>query len=60
MMLTNSDGIKYTIRSDSWNYGFEDGMLGHNEDCEYIKDLDSKEDIEDYLDGYLCAINMQD
>jgi len=59
MMLTNSNGIKYTIKSDSWNHGFEDGMLGCDQDQDYIEEMEYKQDIEDYLDGYLCAIDMQ-
>ena len=46
------------IRSDAWNHGFEDAMMGYKDD-DYIKEMEYKQDVEDYLDGYLCAIDMQ-
>lgn len=49
-----------TERSDAWNHGFEDAMLGFDQDQDYIKEMACKSDIEDYLDGYLCAVDMQD
>ena len=44
------NGIEYTIRSDAWNNGFEDAMMGYKDD-DYIKEMEYKQDVEDYLDG---------
>ena len=53
------NGIFYTIRSDFWNNGYEDGMMGYKDD-DYLQEMECKQDIQDYLDGYLCAINSQE
>mgnify|MGYP001268505194 CR=1 FL=1 len=40
------------VRSDIWNQGFEDGILGLDQDDDYVIELHYKEDIEDYIDGF--------
>ena len=54
------NGIFYTVKSDFWNNGYEDAMMGYDKDEDYLQELECKQDIQDYLDGYLCAIDSQD
>ena len=58
-MLTKNS-IQYTERSDSWNNGYTDGIMGYGQDDDYVKEMEYKQDIEEYLDGFLIGLDAYD
>ena len=59
MMLTKN-GIQYTERSDAWNNGYADGIMGYGKDDDYVQEMEYKQDIEEYLEGFLIGLDAYD
>ena len=58
-MLTKNN-IQYIERSDSWNNGYVDGIMGNGKDDDYVQEMEYKQDIEEYLDGFLMGLDAYD
>ena len=48
------------VMSDSWNNGYVDGLMGYGEDKDYVQEMEYKQDIEEYLDGFLMGLDAYD
>ena len=59
MMLTKNS-IQYTERSYEWNNGFTDGIMGNGSDDEYVQEMNNKQDVEEYLAGFLVGLDAYD
>ena len=55
-----NNSIQYTERSDSWNNGFVDGVMGYGQDDDYVQEMEYKQDIEEYLDGFIMGLDAYD
>ena len=56
----NKNGIEYTERSDAWNNGYTDGIMGYGQDYDYVQEIEYTQDIEEYLDGFLMGLDAYD
>jgi len=57
-MIKNN--IQYTVKSDAWNNGYVDGIMGYGEDQDYVQEMGYKQDIEEYLAGFLIGLDAYD
>ena len=59
-MLNKNNRIQCTVKSDSWNNGYVDGIMGYGQDDDYVKEMEYKQDIVEYLDGVLIGLDAYD
>ena len=56
----NKNGIQYTERSHSWNNGFVDAVMGFGQDKDYIQEMEDRQDVKDYTDGFVMGLDAYD
>ena len=57
-MMNNN--IQYTERSHSWNNGFVDGVMGFGENRDYVQEMEYRQDVKDYADGFVMGLDAYD